>query len=376
MPRNLAVPPHTDYAYEYLYETHFMLPHWNNHPLARKYRHDWRWCRNQFRRAVKRWTGLPLLTDSFLVRAAADWKRIIRRHQINGSDAIFFPNADYYAVRGLFVALASIPPAEWPRLHLRLINVMEHACWFRWDPAVNDIYNDLRSIGTLGQRIFVSGEVSPYARVVAQALSGEVATLDFPMMAGPVPLPLSRPFVVGVVGSGRADKGYYRLAGIIELYNQMAGAKNTLFRIQGIDPLDKDAPPGYAERLKSLPNVELLPRAQTYEQMKEQYARAHVLLLPYDAKVYQLRGSAVLAEAIGCGRLVVASAQTGFAPSIQALGNGLLCETDADFARALASYAAATPEALEKITNAAKKTFAQNFAEAFMRVCRQLQGES
>ena len=261
-------------------------------------------------------------------------------------------------------------------MHLRLINVMEHACWWRWDPAVNDIYQDLQAIGTLGQRIFVSAEISPYARVVAEALSGEVATLDFPMLEESVSLPLSRPFVVGVVGSGRADKGYYRLAGIIESYNQMAEAKDTLFRIQGIDPLDKDAPPGYAERLKSLPNVELLPRAQTYEQMKEQYARAHVLLLPYDAEVYQLRGSAVLTEAIGCGRPVVASAQTGFAPSNQALGNGLLCETDADFARALASYATAMPEALEKIISAARKTFTQNFDEAFTRLCRQLQGDT
>ena len=83
-----------------------MLPHWNNRPLARKYRHDRRWYRNQFRRAVKRLTGLPLLTDSFLARAVDDWKKIIRRHQINSADAIFFPNADYYAVRGLFVALA------------------------------------------------------------------------------------------------------------------------------------------------------------------------------------------------------------------------------------------------------------------------------
>ena len=251
---------------------------------------------------------------------------------------------------------------------------MENACNQRGYGA-NEIFMDLLGTGTLGTRISISAEVESYAKYLEDKLQCAVSVVDFPATGETIPLPKATPYVIGAVGSGRPDKGYFRLFNIIDTHNRLYGSQRVKFRIQKMNPEDHCYDQQYEQRLANIKNVELLAYKLTEQEMRDQYARAHALLLPYCQETYRLRGSAIQAEAIASGRQLIASKNTGFEGMIKTLGNGIVCQTDREFAESIHTLTQQFHKYSGRVEIQAKEKYNELFKTALDSIFQRLREE-
>jgi len=372
LPREIPMPPKTEYLFSYFYEDVMKIPQWKNHSATRIWLRETRKrYSNLYRKRFDKKTGIRLVTDTYKSLAAKEWCAIFKKYGVTKEDTIYFAGGDYYGIRGLLLALRKTNPVDWPKIHIYLINVMENACLNKGYSS-HEIFSDLLGAGTLGRRIFISAEVECYATYLSNILQCEVATMSFPSVEQRMPLPIEKPFVVGVAGAGRPDKGYFRLLDIIKAYNKNYDASNIKFQIQAMNPIDGSYDKAYEKKLSKIANVELLKHRLTDEEILDQYRRAHILLLPYDPDIYAMRGSAIQSEAIAFGRHMIATKNTGFESTIKMLDNGITCETDDEFARAINAY---TKQSVEELTQSgikAQEKHGRVFESTLNTICKEL----
>lgn len=269
--------------------------------------------------------------------AAFDFFRFISEHAIGAGDVIMFPSADYYTLMGATNVLRRLPVNQRPSLLIRLINVMENVNSLGPNVLPLPVQRAV-ALKREGTNISFSAETPKYARRLRELAEVEVVTAPYPSFPSSlVPLNRTAQFTVLCGGSGRADKGFFRLVDIVEATN-IVGA-DVRFVIQNLHPREQADNISYINRLYSIPNVTLLPGVLPYNEITEAYANAHASLMPYDTATYELRGSAMLMESILYGRPCIGQSGTAFAEQIQLYRCGEVCGSNSEMAAAIAAMA-------------------------------------
>ena len=364
LPHAVEMPPLTDRTFRFYYRDKIKIPRngekslvnfvstVKRHPFIRK-----------SREIATRNLRLHMVKDPMRAEARSDWRRIFKKYAITERDTIFFPCGDYYSVRGLFHLLQNLPLTKWPAVHLHLINVMENAC-ARGTECSTTLLRDLLATGLVGHRIFVSTEVPAYAEKLSGLLFAEVKNFAFPPNVELEPFRDKSFFQVSAIGSGRGDKGYFRLAAIAEAYAGRFADSNVRFAVQSMNPTQCEYDAAYQDRLEGLSNVDLLPPQLSDAQMRDLYAASDLLLLPYCQKTYRYRGSAVMSEGYGCGRPLLVTSGTAFEGIVHRFGNGLVCNTDEEFIEAIHRYTQTSKKDLRAAAKKSRNAFFADYQKA------------
>lgn len=261
------------------------------------------------------------LADPFEHIAVYDASSFVESREMTYKDTILLPGADFYGVAGLIGALAALAPQRRPRLLIRLIGVFEHATNMRNNPE-REFVRIIRRGYDLGLRISVSAETPRYAAKLAECLDHPVEVTPYPNVSEIIPLPKSTAFNVLCAGSARLDKGFNHLLAIAKDLLLKPGERPIAITSQTL-PVDKSQDwDDYTSQLYAAPNVTLLEPTISAQHILELYRQCHVVLLPYDKDVYELRGSAVMMEAASYGRLCVTLSRTAFAQQVEYYGLG------------------------------------------------------
>lgn len=291
--------------------------------------------------------------------AAADFVRLLARYDMDASDTLMFPSIDYFSLAGVLAVLNGRPPAHRPHLLIRLIGVMELAVPGKTpEDALAHICAQLQTYLAEGGQVTLAAETPKYAQKLSALIGAPVQTVpcivaDFDAL----PLPQSGPITFLAGGSARPDKGFFRLKPIIDLVHAEIDPKDVRFVIQGLPDHLTYAHRADLRALTALPNTTLLPGQIPYDAVRQSFAESHVTLMPYDAEIYMLRGSAMLMETMLFGRLAICQDSTAFAEQAQLYGAGVTCTTDEEFAAAICRYARMAPDQLGADAAQARKHY-------------------
>lgn len=280
---------------------------------------------------------------------------------LNQLHARFRPNADDHLVilnddPALLTALSeasalwSAPTA--PRLHIVAMYPQILAA-----PAspIEAAYRDVLS----WPNVAVYAESAAYADWLRGAFQHDVSQIVSPTrLAGAAPSPSPSPCIVAALGSARADKGFADLPAIAAATHMRA--PDVAFRIQGAAP--ESGLSAVEQQLRALPNVTLTPPWLSDAAYDAELERAHIVLLPYDANIFAMRGSGVLFDALIAGRPVICAQGAALAASVVA-GAGRTAETAEEYATAIAdierdyeSYSAAAAQIAAQHIDAIRKS--------------------
>lgn len=352
--------------FRFLYHAEMPLPGspWAT-PRGKKLNRIWLRENRALRRFVSRKLHLPVMADPLASQARTDWTRFWRKYSIGPNDSILLPGADYYATRALLRILSELPAHSVPRIHLRFMNVMENAAG---SDSIDLIARDLMLHGRVGDRLTISAETDAYARFLSARIQYPVMTIGHPINSRQKKTP-SNIFTVAAVGAGRGDKGFMRLADIIELHAGMHPSSTVRFVIQSVNPSAREYKTAAHTRLANLPNVELLPHSISHQEIHRRYNQADLCILPYCPDTYAMRGSAVVPEAISAGCLLLASDNTAFSPIVTACG-GRLANDNEEFASAIRDLSALPAYIREEIITKAYDTYSDMFTASMARLDR------
>jgi glycosyltransferase involved in cell wall biosynthesis len=372
LPTSVNMPPDTDRIFQFYYRDKINLPNKrkNNltqllskvtaHPSVRKTREL----------AIAN-LHLPLIKDPTRAKARSDWRRVFKKYEIAKNDVIFFPCGDYYSVRGLFHFLQNLPITEWPSIHLHLIHVMENEC-AKGAGGATAMFGDILATGLVGHRISLSAEMPAYAKKLSNLLFTDVAHFAFPPCLEFEPFREKPFFQVSAIGSGRGDKGYFRLAAIAETYASRYKGSNVRFAIQSMNATNRDYNKDYQARLIRLANVDLLPAQLGDAQMFDLYTSSDLLLLPYCKKTYRFRGSAVMSEGYAYGRPLLVTAGTAFEEIVHRFGNGTACSNDIEFVDAIYHHSQTPKDVMSNATQQARASFFADYEQTMKGIRNRL----
>ncbi|MEQ9366158.1 MAG: glycosyltransferase [Leptospirales bacterium] len=333
---------------------------------------------SRIKRIWRRFSGIfALLIGGRLLRnwrASRAVRRMFKQHRIAGDDLLILPSAEYYGTKALLKRLRRVKPQQRPRVHLRLIGVLEAA---KHSFYKNRLLELVTLLNASPEKITVSAEVPRYARYLNSILiSHTVIAEPFPLEAIGANIETTgdgaearnnhargaTPFTVVLPGVNRIDKGYF------ELFNL---CKEIFFRfpdirivIQDMKTWDPDYKAKYQRKLGRLVNVELTPAILSREQIMEMYRRADLILLHYHPASYFYRGSAIHYEAIARGIPVLARKGSGFVEEIENWESGWAYETKPELFARLEEAMSYQPEQLRAKMAAASAKFEQEVKKA------------
>lgn len=300
--------------------------------------------------------------------ATADAARILKKYAISADDAIVFPSVDYFGLVGLLNALDQVPPEAAPQIFLRFIGVMENATLGHGDGLAR-LSRQIARATALGLRVRLCAETPAYADHLAGVFRTRVDLVPYPIHAAPAEeaAPRGGPFTVLCPGSSRLDKGYLQLYAIFSEIRRYDPTLQIRFRLQGLPPREAIHHTKYSNQLYAIPGVTILPTALSEEEMNAEYDNADLVLLPYDATTYRLRGSAVLMECISRGRPVIALDGSAFCDQVRYYGVGQVVDAVQDFAPAVVSAYEADPGSVHQQCLQAHHRFAADSEATFQR---------
>ncbi len=273
-------------------------------------------------------------SDRLLQCARRDVATLLAEHGVGGEDRVFVPSADYYLVRALIDELLLRAPVNRPRLFLRFIGVMEGASRSVAAPF-EELLSGLRGAIAGGLPISLAAETPSYADLLSVRTGRPVATVPYPLIGEQMKLPADPVLRIYSAGSARFDKGYLDLLDIARAVACAPFAERVAFTIQMLPDADLRSVQTYTSQLYACPGVTLLPAILTGAEIQHEYRRSHAVIMPYDAGIYRMRGSAILMEAIAYGRSVLTGDGTAFAPQVRHYGNGAVCRSPAEYLAAI-----------------------------------------
>lgn len=260
--------------------------------------------------------------DLMEARATRDFSALLSRSRITSDDLVVLPCVDLYGALGLLNAVEHLPVAERPKLLLRFIGVLEGGSASP-NTGFDALLFRIRQLLGQGARIGLSAETPRYAGYLAARLHHDVHVVPYPVHSEPYPeRARQNTFNVVLPGSARLDKGFLLMQGIVADVRRLDPDVAIRFTLQNLPPYDAINHSRYVNQLGALPGVALLASSLSEREMNQMYADADLVLIPYDAEVYRLRGSAVLMEAISRARPVLALDGPAFCDQIRYYGCG------------------------------------------------------
>lgn len=314
---------------------------------------------NVILRKVRKYIFKVFNYDIFEALILGTYKKIFRKYGVNNKDIFFFHSAAYYSIYAILRILYNLNFEKWPKVHLRLISVLENSNvnksgYVKFVNLVKQIHKKFPLAHT---KLTLSTETPRYTQKVISDTNYPVSILPYP--------PISKSgssfpencnyFSVGFLGSGREDKGFFRIMDIIKVFIDKYNYHSINFIVQSIeiDTIRNDyAKMHYVSQLLAHPYVELLDSRLSDEIMNTKMAECDVLCLPYDSNIYRFRGSAMLMEALAENIFVIANAGCGFSDFVPLFDNGMIANTDEEYADAIFKYLCNSSKLKDKCTNA------------------------
>jgi hypothetical protein len=304
--------------------------------------------------------------DPVLRKTERNWETQFKHYGIGSDDLIFFPSTDYYGAAACLGLILKGKAKGQPRLHLRMIGVMENAC-LTSRTACNLLMERVKEALAEGVDVQVSSETPAYGSYLAKKFGVEVKYFPQPLSGNAIPMPASEHTIAACMGSARSDKGYFLMSEIAEKTALRCG-KRVAFEIQSM-PASEDAfTPEYDRNLAKGPNVRLLPAILPEGEMLDWYRRSYVVLLPYDPKVYEHRGSAIYQESVAFTRPVVCLAGAAFAEQVGRYQNGYACRDTDELAAAVEDCASVPPSEWDKRLENSRRLYQNDVREAIGQV--------
>lgn len=266
------------------------------------------------------------LADPFERVATADARDILSRYELTHDDAILLPGADFYGIVGFINACMALPDKQRPKFFVRLIGVLEGASPF-YDDAIGELCRRIKAAAAAGIRLHLSAETPAYATFVNERTGLVTYVTPYPETSERVPLPQAKDFNVLCAGSARLDKGFHYLLDIVKGVRNSGGTRHVQITSQTLPVNGNETWDFYTSQLYAMPGVTLLEPVISSHLMHDLYRSCDIVLLPYDPGVYRLRGSAVMMEAAGVGRLCLALRGTAFSQQVEYYGLGELVDT-------------------------------------------------
>jgi hypothetical protein len=219
-----------------------------------------------------------------------DLKSCLATLRIDADDCVFLPSADAELVLATTELLES--NGSPPSFHLRLMydDTGSHST----DPTWRSALGALACARGAGDRVHMLVETESFARAVRDVWSGPVALLPHPSnLTLTAPSSMLDAFTLYVAGQARSDKGHHLVAAVVRALSTKlkGGHLHVRLRIHG-------------EAVAGSPavTVERLPAHVPDSAYVKNWQQAHGALLLHDPKVYELRGSGVVCDAVASGR--------------------------------------------------------------------------
>lgn len=300
--------------------------------------------------------------DYTLKDTIKNWGKVFSTYAITSNDTILFPSADHYGTRALIDFLSQRPEDQRPKIHLRMIGVMESAM-YSWMPGRPEFLKAIRQAQNEGIRVTLSAETPVYVQYLERLSGMPVAYLPYPLAHDTEALHWKDTKVIASPGQGRADKGFFRLFPIIIRMQQLQKVEGAFrYIVQNMRDTDTEYRLRYESLLRNVPGLTLLKARLKQEEIDQTYKDADILLLPYDPEVYALRGSAVYQEGLAVGRLFACSTAIGVSDLIERYGNGLLATSESEFAEKLVTMSEWSREEVARRTKAAREAYEHDFS--------------
>ncbi|WP_425960587.1 glycosyltransferase [Rhizobium nepotum] len=311
-------------------------------------------------RLARRFTGREIAEVDAL-RNVAELDRAL---DFSSSDILLLPSADMYGVRCLVDYFEKCPPERRPRLHFRLIGVMEHHSYSYGSP-LEEIVASVRRGRDKGLHIQVSCETPAYLDLL-QGRIADAFLFPYPMHpVSPAPEEWELP-TIALPGQGRVDKGYNRISNIATLVKGLG--RDVRWLVHSMRATDRHYSPKYQDLLHLNPSIEVMSADLRDDEMRDLYRRSSFSILPYSRETYKLRGSAVFQEALAYGHLCVVPKGTGIAGIAEVVGNGIAAETDEEFARAVVALCDLPWQQRRDKVAAAQERYGLLVSEALARI--------
>ena len=205
-------------------------------------------------------------------------------------DRVFIPSADAELVLATAEQLCSRPDP--PYFHLRLM--YDDIGCHRTDATWRSALQVLRDAPNAIRRVHFLTETRAFARAIEEIWPEPVALLPHPSDLPATPVPdFAGTFVVYLAGQGRTDKGAHLVDAAARVLATKLG-HNRLpveLRIQG------GAKASYGRV-----QIEPLPRQLSANDYALNWKGTHAALLLHDQRVYAIRGSGVVCDAVASAR--------------------------------------------------------------------------
>jgi glycosyltransferase involved in cell wall biosynthesis len=304
--------------------------------------------------------------DPVLRKTERNWERHFKHYGMGSDDLIFFPSTDYYGAAACLGLIMKGKTTDRPRLHLRMIGVMEDAC-LTSRTARSLLMEKVKEALAQGVDVQVSSETPAYGSYLAEKLGVEVNYFPQPLSGDAISMPAAEPAIAVCMGSARSDKGYFLMKEIAGKTALHCG-KRVAFEIQSMPASEDASTPEYDHDLAKAPNVRLLPAILPQGEMFGWYRRSYVVLLPYDPKVYEHRGSAIFQESVAFARPVVCLAGAAFAELVERYQNGYTCRDTDEFAAAVEDCISIAPSEWDRRLEISRRLYQNDAREAIGRV--------
>lgn len=311
---------------------------------------------------------LALKDAELIAGQARDWARLFEQHDIGAEDTILLPSVDYYSFMGLqSYLMASVGPGTCPQIRARFIGVLENAASEDSDPRTSCF----AALEEMARRypISASTETPRYSSFIAARTSRAVSVTPYPVQEEQLPLPESGPIGLAAPGSQRLDKGIRELPEIIHRLSVSNVMPSFRFEFQ-LPPPHVKLTLSPLQQLYANPWSQAHPYSISIERMRDIWSRCEIALLPYEAAVYALRGSAVLMEALNYERLIVTLAGTAFSEQVSYLNCGLVAHSIEEFCNHVVSLSLMSREERAARAMQAKYLFKEMSEESYTRWMR------
>lgn len=309
--------------------------------------------------------SLPRTHEEKLAAAKCDLARLVDQCQISGDDTLCFPSIDFYSLFALAESTDLLLSVGNPKLLIRMIGVMETASSGRYAKPLNVVIGLLNSLYEAGLSVRLAAETPRYAEHLAIQLNRPVAVAANIEMREQVAQAQSDHFTVICPGSARYDKGFLNLAELFTSVRRGDPHMRIRFITQVLPDRDLKHQIDYLVRLYAIPGTAILPSQLSPEELAKLYEQADLVLLPYARDVYEFRGSAVLIEAMMCGRHCLALEGSAFVDQMRYFGSGTACQSIAEMATKILALSTEAPSTRHARATQARARFARDLVSSY-----------
>lgn len=308
---------------------------------------------------------IPLRHLDKVKAAQADLNALLKRHDVTGHDTLCFPSVDFYSLQALADCTDTLIAIGRPKVMLRLIGVMENATSGAYAKPMNVVIALIARLRSAGIPLKIAAETPRYADYLAMQLDCPIPVAANIETHEQLPLPDTGQFTVICPGSARYDKGFLNLLEIFTSVRRRDPDLKIRFQTQVLPDHDLSHHLDYLTRLYALPGVTVLPSQVPAGQIKEMFAAADLVLLPYAADVYEYRGSAVLIEAMCTGRHALALDGPAFVDQMRFFGGGTTCNSLSEMADRVIEYSRRSPRLRFSQARQARDRFLRDLSASY-----------